>query len=70
MNRRLRRHLRGAGAGLALGIAATTAVFSIVHATPLRPGGVDDAGRVVALWETEPERGQKQVEVCYADLQG
>jgi putative ABC transport system permease protein len=56
-------------AGLALGIAATTAVFSIVHATLLRSSGVTDAGRVVALWETEPQRGQKQVEVCYADLQ-
>lgn len=56
-------------AGLALGIAATTAVFSIVHATLLRPTGVASPERVVTLWETDPRRGQKQVEVSFADLQ-
>ncbi len=56
-------------AGLALGIAATTAVFSILHATLLRPNGIVDPERVVSLWSTDPQRGQKQVEICYADLQ-
>jgi len=34
----------------------------------LRSMGMADTGRLVSLWQTEPKRGQKHVEVCLADL--
>jgi putative ABC transport system permease protein len=55
-------------AGLALGIGATTAVFSIVHTMLLRSMGFTQTDRLVALWQTDLKRGQKHVEVCWADL--
>jgi putative ABC transport system permease protein len=54
-------------AGLAIAIGATTAVFSVFSAMLLRPLGLRDPQRVVALWRTDPAHGQKSVEVSYRD---
>src|SRR5688572_13583963 len=56
-------------AGLALGIGATTAVFSIVHTLLLSSLGFSDTNRLVTLWQSDPRRGQKHVEVSLHDLQ-
>ena len=42
---------------LALGIGATTAVFSAVNAVMLRELPFRDAARLVSVWEENPERG-------------
>ena len=42
---------------LALGIGATTAVFSAVNAVMLRELPFRDASRLVAVWEENPDRG-------------
>lgn len=54
-------------AGLAIGIAATTAVFSALSAMLLRSIGFNDPPRIVALWLTDEPHGQQHVEVAYAD---
>ena len=42
---------------LALGIGATTAVFSAVRAVVLRPLPFSDPGSLYMLWESNPEKG-------------
>lgn len=42
---------------LAIGIGASTAIFTIVQAVLLRPFGVGDPGRVVMLWPGDTRHG-------------
>ena len=47
---------------LALGIAGTTAAFSVINAVLLRPLPYRDPERLVQLWHTAPGVGELQVE--------
>ncbi len=42
---------------LALGIGATTAIFSVIDAVLLNRLPYPNAARLVMVWEQEPERG-------------
>ncbi len=42
---------------LALGIGATTAIYSVVYAAVLRPPAIPDIDRVANLYHTDPRRG-------------
>jgi putative ABC transport system permease protein len=46
---------------LALGIGATTGVYSVVHAVLLRSLPFPNADRLVMVWETQPKSGQTNV---------
>ena len=54
-------------AGLAIAIGATTAVFSVFSAMLLRPLGLREPARVVAVWRADEGHGQTRVEVSYRD---
>ncbi|HUF28558.1 MAG TPA: ABC transporter permease [Gemmatimonadaceae bacterium] len=46
---------------LALGIGATTAIFSVVHGVLLRPLPYPDSDRIVQLWQVSPTGGRSSV---------
>jgi putative ABC transport system permease protein len=52
---------------LALGIGATTAIFSIVHAVLLRPVPFVDPERLAVLWETDRDSGTLREPASFPD---
>lgn len=52
---------------LALGIGATTTIFSIVSTAILRPLPYRDAGRLVTVWSANPGRGWHHTDVSLPD---
>ena len=48
---------------LALGIGATTAIFSVIKAVVLNPLPYDAPERIAVLWEVNPEGSQERVSV-------
>ncbi len=53
---------------LALGIGATTAIFSVVDGVLLRPLPYPDADRLVMVWRTLPSLGFERAPVSYPNL--
>ena len=69
--RLLRRHAGFTAATvltLTLAIGATTAIFSVVDAVLLQPPGFPEPERLVTLWQTEPDNGNRPVPVGPADF--
>jgi putative ABC transport system permease protein len=54
---------------LALGIGASTAVFSVVDAVLLRPLPFADAGRLIVAWQRSPDNSVPFIEVSYPDYE-
>ena len=70
--RYLRTHLAytvAAVATLALGVGATTAMFSAVYAVLLAPQPIRAADRLVVGWGLAPERSHGLVELTYRDVE-
>ena len=55
---------------LALGIGATTAVFSVLFGVLLKPFPVKDQDRLLVVWTSKPERGFKHWPFSYASYLG
>ena len=53
---------------LMLGIGATTTVFSVVDAVLLQPPPFRDPGRIVTLWQTDPDNGNQPAEAASANF--
>lgn len=53
---------------LAVGIGATTAIFSVVDTVLLKPLPYPEPDRLVALWETNPDRGWTEAELAPANF--
>src|SRR5688572_4376620 len=53
---------------LALGIGATTVIFSVIDAVVLRPMPYPDAGRLVVAWEANESRGMPIMNVAPPNL--
>lgn len=69
--RLLRRHAgftAATGLTLTLAIGATTAIFSVVDAVLLQPPPFPHPERLVTLWQTDPDDGNRPVEVAPADF--
>jgi predicted permease len=57
-----------AGLTLAVGIAASTAMFSVLDAVVLRPLPVGDEDRLAVVWHDAPARAAHHLSVSYRDL--
>jgi predicted permease len=53
---------------LAAGIAATAVAWSVLDAGVLRPFGLQNADRLIVLWESDPARNQPLIEVSYLNF--
>ena len=53
---------------LTLSVGATTAIFSVVDAVLLQPPSFSDPERLVTLWQTDPDNGNRPVPVGPADF--
>ena len=53
---------------LTVSIGATTAIFSVVDAVLLQPPAFSDPERLVTLWQTDPDDGNRPVPVGPADF--
>ena len=53
---------------LAVGIGATTAIFSVVSGVLLRPLPYDDADRLVLLWENDRATGTQREAASVPDF--
>lgn len=53
---------------LALGVGATSAVFSIMKAVLLNPYAIDDPDGVVMVWDNNVARGHGEVEISYPNF--
>ena len=52
---------------LALGIGANTAIFSVFNTVILRPLPFEQPGRLVAIWEKNPDRNWFKAQVAAAN---
>src|SRR5215831_6034070 len=53
---------------IALGVGATTAIFSAVHAVMLQPLPFADGDRLVSLWGTNPDKSVPRFGVSWPDF--
>ena len=53
---------------LALGVGATTSIFSVVNAVMLRPLPFNDPDRLVRIWESNVERGRPTFAVSHPNF--